>query len=271
MGRINILVALKCEASPLVEHLQLTKCTKAKNGILIYENCDTLLAVSGVGKANARRAVNQLASRASDGDYAAWLNIGIGGHGTRSVGDAIIANRIVDRSSDETWYPSFVRKFHFDTGPVATVEQPETEYRDESVYEMEASAFFPSACKFSKLELVHCIKIISDNRQQSPFDLSREDISKLVQLHVNSIAAVCSMLRVLVESLNSRTSSSAVLDEFLAHWHFTQTQIHQLQRILNKCYALGMDVAIDHGGFNVCGDSRSVISLLRDRLNEHWS
>jgi adenosylhomocysteine nucleosidase len=46
---------------------------------------------------------------------------------------------------------------------VLTVEQVEEEYSPPWVYDAEAAGFFPTACRFSTAELVHCFKVISDN------------------------------------------------------------------------------------------------------------
>jgi hypothetical protein len=46
---------------------------------------------------------------------------------------------------------------------VLTVERVEEEYAPPWVYESEAAGFFPTACRFSVAELVHCYKVISDN------------------------------------------------------------------------------------------------------------
>jgi hypothetical protein len=66
---------------------------------------------------------------------------------------------------------------------------------------MEASAFFDTATRFSSVELVHCLKVISDTpSQQIGRDKAR--ISKLINQHIAQLAGFAKLL----EDLNQQVA-----------------------------------------------------------------
>ena len=162
---LNIVVAMKAEARPLIDRFEMIPISLKNGHFSVYQNGHMVLIVSGIGSANAREAVQYLARRYSKKGESAWLNVGVAGHGSLDVGQGFLANCIADRDSGQTVYPIFVDDFGLARGKVTTVSEVETEYREETGYEMEAFGFASSAAKCSTLELIHCYKIVSDNHK----------------------------------------------------------------------------------------------------------
>ncbi len=158
---LRLVVSLQSEARPLVERLRLKP--SGEGPFPVYRADDIWLIVSGHGKAAAAAATAYLHLTTGGGLGRVWLNVGLGGHSQRTLGEGVVAHKISDAASGASWYPQLVVDSPSPTVPVLTVERVEEEYSPPSVYESEAAGFFPTACRFSIAELVHCYKVISDN------------------------------------------------------------------------------------------------------------
>jgi adenosylhomocysteine nucleosidase len=158
---LRFVVSLQSEARPLVERLRLKP--SGEGPFPVYRGEDAWLIVSGHGKAASAAATAYLHLTTGGGLGRVWLNVGLGGHSQRTLGEGVVAHKISDAASGASWYPQLVVDSPSPTAPVLTVERVEEEYSPPWVYESEAAGFFPTACRFSIAELVHCYKVISDN------------------------------------------------------------------------------------------------------------
>ena len=68
-----------------------------------------------------------------------------------------------------------------DSVELETLERPDFDYRRKGAFDMEASGFYPTALRFSQPQLVHCLKVISDNREQSGRGISGADVRRLIE------------------------------------------------------------------------------------------
>jgi hypothetical protein len=158
---LRFVVALQAEARPLVERFGLAAV--GESPFPLYRGEEAWLIVSGQGKAAAAAATAYLHLAAGGAPGRAWLNVGLGGHGLRPLGEGVVAHKISDAASGVSWYPQIVIDSPSPTAPLLTVERVEEEYEPPWVYESEASGFFPTACRFSVAELIQCYKVVSDN------------------------------------------------------------------------------------------------------------
>jgi hypothetical protein len=158
---LRFVVALQAEGRPLVERLGMKSF--GEGPFPVYRGDEAWLIVSGHGKAASAAATAYLHLTAGGELGRVWLNVGLGGHSQRTLGEGVVAHKISDAASGGSWYPQLVVDSPSPTVPVLTVERVEEEYAPPSVYESEAAGFFPTACRFSVAELVHCYKVISDN------------------------------------------------------------------------------------------------------------
>ena len=264
IGKVNFVVALSCEAKPIISHFNLRK--RDSTLFKVYSNQDhsIRLIISGIGSSASLKATKHLASVSKDDtSTTAWLNIGIGGHKDLPLATAILAQRIVDSKTKQSWFPQLVFDPPCLTASVKTVEKPDFNYPDDNVVEMEASGFYSAAESYSTREIIHCMKIISDNSQSlSRPPLTATMVGELVNRNLSSIKELVRKLQVLSMEEEERTSDPPFLQECLSLWHFTVTQTHQLKSLLRKWLLLQpgknvLDVLLPN-----CKDSRNVIQTL---------
>ena len=174
--------ALRCEAKPIIDYYRLTKSTE-QNPFDIYLKENMLCIISGIGKIKTAAATAWIAGLNSHNNPIAWINIGTAGSAEHPVGTPIWINKISDIESSQHYFPVPMLSSKIDTAHCQTLGQASTDYHPTRIYDMEASAFFETARQYSSVELIHCLKIISDNAsQQTGRDKAR--ISELINLNI---------------------------------------------------------------------------------------
>jgi adenosylhomocysteine nucleosidase len=190
---MNLVVALKAEARPLIRHYELQH-RHAGTTFPVYLGTDMALVVSGPGKAAAAAATEWLQGLTQGNKGNAWLNIGIAGHASYAVGNARIANRITEQATNRSWYPPQVYDLDIETGRLLTVDTPENDYTVDALYDMEAAGFYPAACRFSSSELVQCFKIVSDNKMHTNTKITAKHCEQLVGSQLKTINSLVETL-----------------------------------------------------------------------------
>ena len=265
---VNIVVAHGLEAKALVKILGLER-HHVSSKYVEYSNSNKLhLLVSGIGKEAITAAVTYLGEQqASDsGEIRAWLNIGIAGHRDASLGNAWLGNKITDQSSGASAYPPQLIE-GIEVGSVVTVDEPENSYPLDAAYEMEASAFYAEATKYSTAELVQVFKVISDNLVNP---ISEIDIRSVPGL----IAAQAPQLQILIEGMsaiatqhNSSQRLPSYFSEVCSKIHLTVNQKLQLRRLCQRYKALGMEEELSSAADLRVGDARTLIQQLAERID----
>ena len=200
---MNLVVALKAEARPLIRHYELHD-RQADTAFPVYLGTDMALVVSGPGKAAAASATACLQGLTQGSKGNAWLNIGIAGHATYAIGDGRIANRITEHATDRSWYPPQVHELDIETGRLLTVDSPENDYTVDTLYDMEAAGFYPAACQFSTSELVQCFKVVSDNKMHANTKITAKHCEQLVASQLKTINSLVETLANMQKQYNSR-------------------------------------------------------------------
>ena len=265
---VNIIVAHGLEAKALVRMLELER-HHFSSEFVEYSNSNKLhLLVSGIGKEAITAAVTYLGEQqtSDSGEIRAWLNIGIAGHRDASLGNAWLGNKITDQSSGASAYPPQLIE-GIEVGSVVTVDEPENSYPLDAAYEMEASAFYAEATKYSTAELVQVFKVISDNLV-SP--ISEIDIRSVPGL----IAAQAPQLQILIEGMsaiatqhNSSQRLPSYFSEVCSKIHLTVNQKLQLRRLCQRYKALGMEEELSSAADLRVGDARTLIQQLAERID----
>ena len=241
MGQVNIVVAHALEARPLIKRFGL-KPNKAAGALTIYSN-DTgvRVVITGMGKQSSHATTNRLAVLLANvlGVQEGWLNVGVAGHKTAEIGSGFLANKIIDAGSAKAVYPVPVLKDK-PTSAVITVDQPELDYSEDAVYEMEAFGFWAAASNHSFIELVQVYKIISDNLKYPADQLDNVFIEKLIANHCDRIESVVLNLKELVREVNEIYRLPDEYEELQKKFRFTVTQLHQLKRLCRRFHALGL-------------------------------
>ncbi len=189
---INLVMALRSEARPFVDHFRLLKQNHT-HGFSVYCGDGVRLIVTGIGKCAVRRACEYL--HASGGSSVqGWLNVGIAGHRDLAVGTGVRAIRIIDQASGDVWHPSPTVLIPGIAKTVCTLEEPDLDYPLDTVYDMEASAYHAAAARFGAGALVQCYKIISDNRMSGLEAIDPPMVTALLEPHVEPVAAAVTAL-----------------------------------------------------------------------------
>ena len=71
---INLVLALKSEAKPLIEHFKLAE-TVTDTGARLFEGSGLSLVIGGIGKTAATAAVTTLSVRSSPQEEQVWINL----------------------------------------------------------------------------------------------------------------------------------------------------------------------------------------------------
>ena len=264
---LRFVVALEAEARPLVDRFRMEPVGECP--FRMYRGDGAWLAVSGQGKAAAAAATAFLHLFAGGAMGNAWLNVGVGGHGRRPVGESFIAHKITDSASGASWYPQLVLDAPRPTAPVLTVERVEEEYSPPWVYDSEAAGFFPTACRFSLAELVHCFKVISDNPDAT---LARRTssamIEKLIEQNLEEIAAFGQDLADLAREVAEIAADPPFYEEIVERWPFTAGQQRRLRRLLQRLAVLDPESSQNGAVLSGAREGRDVLRLLETRLSE---
>ena len=181
-NEINIVVAMKREATPLINYWDLKENSKK-----FYSNKKKKinLIISGIGKKRAENATIYLAEKTNNNSF--FLNIGIAGHKNYKLGEIILISKITDNKTKYSWYPSLLWKTKIKKTPLITVGFPKIRYTTNFLYDMEASGFFKGAREFVGPEMVQCIKIISDNKKSSILNISSNKIENWINNKITII------------------------------------------------------------------------------------
>lgn len=260
---ICIEVALKAEAQPLIEALDL-KPLSGNHLFPIWENERIKLIVSGVGKIKAGAACSYLAGVHRDEDIYGWLNVGVGGHATHPIGTPHLIHKIIDAGRKSSFFPSFTFTPPCNTEVCLTVEKPEHAYESDVIYDMEAAGFYAIASKLSPLEMIHVFKVISDNQKCPAHEINKQQVHKLIADHVDLIQTILKEMEGLIEEI--APVNLPFLDACLKKWHFTTCETHQLKDLLSRWHLLCPDQVLLSQDFLAQKNSKEVLHYLEEHL-----
>ncbi len=272
---VNIVVALNCEAKPLIDFYRLSKVQsrpfdlyvgslagnnkdKSNNGEL---ECTVNLVVSGLGSQNMSIACGWLAGR-TDQQQTIWLNIGTAGHKELATSEIVRVHRVVDVADGRSHYPALTAKWRGLSSALLTYDSACSNYPEDALVDMEGSAFFHAAGMFASSELVQAIKIVSDNHVESVERLNASLISQLITPHTNVINQY-------VVSLLALLPSSQDLTDYLSmvrHLHCTVSQRQQYKELLSKLASLDQLNSQTAEEINNADSITALIKGLRNQL-----
>ncbi len=261
---IHLVVAIPCEARPLLRHFALRGLPRGP--FRVYEGAHMRLIISGVGKTNAAAAVAWLAARHGDAAPCAWLNLGTAGHAARPLGQGVLAHKVTDAGNGVNYYPTRLFESPLTGETLLTVERPEPEYPRAAAYEMEAAGFCGAAARFAPWELIHCLKVISDNRMRPVHEVDEKLVTELITENLPAIAAVVSALQGLAGELAAVMAAPPLLTWMTARWRFSQTQRRQVLRLLQRHQALGQAPEALQAALRFCTTPKAALACLEERV-----
>jgi hypothetical protein len=228
---VFVFCALACEAKPLIDAWKLSKQSTSLP-FTTYSNASRVVVISGIGKAAMAGAIGYTLARFPEVQMPIMINFGIAGHVFQSCGEAYLANKITDSETGKRFYPQLAFSLPCATSNLISYPKPETTYETESLYDMEASAFYETAIRFSSCELVHCLKVVSDNRQNPASNFNEANV-------VNWCTRQLPTLDYLLDQLQKLQQTLAVIDmtqyqQILDKLHFSATSSVKLRTLLQR-------------------------------------
>jgi hypothetical protein len=234
---INLVVALPDEARPIIHHYRLKRLHHV-HAFPVYSKDELRLVVSGMGSLAAATATGYLAGISGASKTMAWLNIGIAGSQHLPVGEVVLAHKISDTTRQQHFYPALCFDVPCSTAALRSVATPETSYLDDVVYEMEAAGFYSAAMRFSTSELIHCMKVISDNATLGIDHISTGSVVSLMGQGLPKVTALVDKLSGMIDDLNADDRGEEEISFLSSRFYFTVSQQSQLSAMMQNWFAL---------------------------------
>lgn len=262
-AELFIFTALECEARPLLGFFDLKKDSQ-NHPFSIYKNQHMVLTVTGKGKIAMAGAVAYVLALFAEQLSPVLVNIGIAGHKTSVLGSLYLAVKIVDGESGQCFYPQLPSNIRSETGEIKTISLASKQYSHHYLYDMEASAFYEMSVRFSSRELIHCLKVISDNEHHAIEKISPQLVTEWIKQQMPEIE------RLLVQLLNLRNTLCTVeLPEYhkiVKKWHFTVNGHIKLKGLLLRWQVLSKESWLAHYSANL-KNSKQLLQKLADDVN----
>jgi len=198
---IFLYVALPCEAKPIVKHFGLKKRVSFPN-FAIFHNGNICLTISGLGKTAMAAAVAYSQAHLGNSVNGIFLNIGIAGHKTHTPGEIFCVDKITDMDSNKNFYPQLTANLPCPTLPLLTVSKASSFYWENYLHDMEGSAFFETAIRFTSSELIQYLKIVSDNKNYGIEQINPSQVTQLINTSIGSLENLIMELSKLAGEIN---------------------------------------------------------------------
>ncbi len=237
---MNFVVAFKGEAQPIIDFYRLKKVEDSP--CPIFRNDHHSLIMSGLGRekaVSATQVLNQITRKANQG----WINIGIAGHGSLEIGEAFVGGKIIDDSNNECFYPPQVFEHSFEVSSIITCTKPSSNYQTNLGFDMEAHAFYKTACQFSSRELVQVIKIVSDNPAHSHDQIKPNEVPVMIDSHLQKIDALVKQIDEASTTMQPDLELDQLCEKLKGMHSFSVTRAHQLHDLLRHAKAIGLKLS----------------------------
>lgn len=268
----NSLLAIVCahhdEARSCIEAFRLKRINSIHQ-FPVFANESIILIESGQGAINAATAVGFIAGRLADTTLA-WLNLGIAGHAQLELGSVVLAQRISDQNQPTALYPMSGRFKHIASVSLRSYTQLHRDYQGDEAYDMEGWSFFNAAQRFTPLEWIQCLKIISDNAAHpAPHQTNKTTRQQLAQLIQQQQTPINELIHALMQDVIRFRGWQQQPDNYqklLDSFHFSASQQQQLQHLLRQWKLLSAPPFEDMLQQQQCRNSRQVIHCLQQAL-----
>jgi nucleoside phosphorylase len=227
--KIFIYTALPCEAKPLVEHFKLKKWLNV-NAFAVYEHERVCLTVTGVGKIAMAAGVAYTQALFNTVENPVLINIGVAGHREYDLGSLYLIDKIIDADNDKSYFPPLIAKASCPSSAIQTASKPQLNYHHADLCDMEASAFYETATRFTTGELVQCLKVISDNKYSPANMIQAKQVSLLIAAQLGTIESIINQTVALADLL--LTPDTPLFEQLRRDYHFTASTQIQLKALL---------------------------------------
>jgi adenosylhomocysteine nucleosidase len=264
MTSIILTIACPTEAKPWIKYFGLKSVHGSRPQIYTRQNI--LLVVTGMGAVNMATGIGYLVGKFNPHRSSVWLNVGIAGHRDLALGSTRLLHKVTDLNSGGCIYPSISLQNTLSSEECVSVSHVEKAYAENALYEMEAWSFFCAASSFADLELVHAVKIVSDNLMSPTHQLNHNIVSELVAEQVPIIdQQIIQPLSTLAKQVY-KDANSYSNEAFLRRWRFSETQRHKLNSLLSDYASVGIDGVDAFNDFSRYDTAREVLHELHLRI-----
>lgn len=262
---IFIFCALPCEAKPLIQAWQLKKLPQPKLPFAIYAHNDRAVIITGIGKTAMAGAVGYTLALFNTCISPILINLGIAGHRQEMLGAFCLANKVIDSETGRVFYPQLAFPIPANSHSVSTHSKPYIEYADDALYDMEAAGFYEMAVKFSTSELIHVVKIVSDNQQSSITNISEALVEDWITQNLLIIENCLKTMREMRQKL--QRSESVWQENLIKEFRFTVSGELKLKALLQRWQVLKGDELILWQDANL-KSGKALLAWLEKQLHE---
>jgi len=264
---LNLIVALAEEARPIIHYYRLKRMHHL-HAFPVYGSDDIRLIVSGIGNLAAATATGYLAGIGDVTKSKAWLNIGIAGSSSLAVGEIVMAHKVTDETRQQHFYPTLCFEAVCKTAIIETVAVPQTDYVEGVAYDMEAAGFYSAAMRFSTTEMIHCLKIISDNNAGDVDNISAAGVVSLVEQRMDVISDVVGKLLEIINELVAENRGEQEMDFIRSRFYLTVSQQTQLKTLMQNWFALTDVSPLAMLNIDTLKTSKALLHALHVKLDE---
>lgn len=233
--------ALPCEAKPLIHRYGLKKLQQPHPFAIYCGEAGIAVVITGVGKASMAGGVAYTLALFRQAQPI-LINLGIAGHQNLPSGTLLMADKIIDgEDTHKRFYPQLIGRFPCRSATLCTSSTPDFSYRDEMLCDMEGGAFYEIAVKFSSSELIHCLKIVSDNRHEPATGINAKQVSAWVQAQLDAIDQIVERLVALRGSLPVEPQPTLYQD-LIDRYHFSVSSRLRLKALLSRWECISEDL-----------------------------
>lgn len=226
---IFIYTALACEAKPLVAHYRLNKESRIQP-FNVYCNERVCLTVTGLGKHAMAAGVAYTQALYFGVENPILINLGIAGHRAEAVGAPFIGHKITDIDTGRKFYPVLAYSLPCASAAILTASIPQLNYDHQYLCDMEASAFYETAIRFSTGELIQCVKIVSDNQARPADSLDAKQVIDLIATNIDVLDLLMDELSRLVMPIIPEPDDR--FEQLVRSCRFTVTEQSRLKKLL---------------------------------------
>ena len=260
------IAALHCEAKPVIDHYRLQKAP-GRQPFDFYRRDDMTCVISGSGKLASASACAWIAARLERYPVLAWLNIGTAGAAVHDLGKAFLVDKIVDDDSGQCYYPAPLGSRTCDGATCRTLAGPGYDYREDCLFDMEASGFMQAALYFSSSELVQSIKVVSDNRREN-FASDRQAVSDLIHANLEAVVEQAAIQLTAAQQLAALHAPAESWQQLLSLAHFSETQRNRLRVLWHYLHNRDHDSAELLRSLKAQDSAAAIVQVL-ERITRH--
>ena len=232
---IHFIVATSSESKLIIKKLKLKKI-QPSSGFNFFYNDSFSMTITGLGKINSALGVAHTFFKFKDLSNNIWINIGLAGHEKEKIGTLILVDKIYDFETQKSMYPFFVKNYKIKRLNCTCYSKPNFNYSN-SLSDMESSGFFSSANKYSSKEIIHSLKIVSDNKFEKIDFNNAESIDRILKKNFDQVLDFVNDIKDLRERKFQKQNKIKIkIEKEIENLKFTFSEGMQLRNLLKIYY-----------------------------------